>query len=371
MIRFSHVSKVYDNGTPAVDDLSFEAPAGKLTALVGPSGCGKTTSLRMVNRLLNPTSGTIELDGEDTATIPPVQLRRRIGYVIQHAGLFPHRTVVDNVAALPMLLGEKKAPARARAMELLERVGLDPDFAKRYPAQLSGGQQQRVGVARALATDPPFLLMDEPFSAVDPIVRTKLQDEFLRLQHELGKTILLVTHDIDEALRLADSVVVLRQGGILAQQASPAELLAHPASDFVADFLGASRGYQSLGFMSALSRLPLTNEPTARIGERVDPREFRDDWVLVVDENRAPRGWLDLRGGATRADENALNLSGTVATASGSLRALLDAALSSPARRGVVVDDQGALLGTITAAKALEQIERSQKAAEEVDGVPE
>ena len=217
MITFDNVSKVYPDGTVAVDNLTITAPNGKITTLVGPSGCGKTTSMRMINRLIEPTSGTIDLDGVDTQTLDRVALRRRIGYVIQNAGLFPHRTVVDNVAALPRLLGGGKKETRSAAMELLERVGLDAKFASRYPWQLSGGQQQRVGVARALATDPPFLLMDEPFSAVDPIVRNQLQDEFLRLQADISKTIVMVTHDIDEALKLGDQVVVLRQGGTLAQ----------------------------------------------------------------------------------------------------------------------------------------------------------
>ena len=212
MITFEDVSKVYPDGTVAVDKLTITAPNGKITTLVGPSGCGKTTSMRMINRLIEPTSGSITLDGVDTQTLDKVALRRRIGYVIQNAGLFPHRTVVDNVAALPRLLGGSKKETRSAAMELLERVGLDAKFARRYPWQLSGGQQQRVGVARALATDPPFLLMDEPFSAVDPIVRSQLQDEFLRLQADISKTIVMVTHDIDEALKLGDQVVVLRAG---------------------------------------------------------------------------------------------------------------------------------------------------------------
>ncbi len=269
MITFDNVSKVYPDGTVAVDKLTITAPAGKITTLVGPSGCGKTTSMRMINRLIEPTSGTIELEGVDTQTLDRVALRRRIGYVIQNAGLFPHRTVVDNVAALPRLLGGSKKETRSVAMELLERVGLDAKFATRYPWQLSGGQQQRVGVARALATDPPFLLMDEPFSAVDPIVRNQLQDEFLRLQADISKTIVLVTHDIDEALKLGDQVVVLRQGGTLAQAATPAELLAAPSDTFVADFVGSARGYRALGFHNSDDRLELSDEPTVTVGQAV------------------------------------------------------------------------------------------------------
>jgi len=240
-----------------VDELTFRAPTGQITVLVGPSGCGKTTSLRMINRMIQPTGGRILIDDRDTATMDETELRRGIGYVIQHAGLFPHRTIVANIATVPMLLGWERRKAEARALELLERVGLPASFAKRYPAQLSGGQQQRVGVARALAADPPVMLMDEPFSAVDPVVREQLQDEFLRLQGDLGKTIVFVTHDIDEAIKLGDHVAVLRAGGKLAQLAEPAYLLAHPVDDFVADFVGRDRGYRALSFRHHLtSRSP-------------------------------------------------------------------------------------------------------------------
>ena len=269
MITFDNVSKVYPDGTVAVDELTITAPNGKITTLVGPSGCGKTTSMRMINRLIEPSSGTIELEGVDTQTLDRVALRRRIGYVIQNAGLFPHRTVVDNVAALPRLLGGSKKETRSAAMELLERVGLDAKFAKRYPWQLSGGQQQRVGVARALATDPPFLLMDEPFSAVDPIVRNQLQDEFLRLQADISKTIVMVTHDIDEALKLGDQVVVLRQGGTLAQAATPAELAGRTERH-------VRRRLRRVGTRLPGTRLPqlrrpleLTEEPTITVGQPV------------------------------------------------------------------------------------------------------
>src|SRR5256714_7913698 len=248
MIRFESVSKRYPDGTVAVDGLDIIAPSARITVFVGPSGCGKTTSLRMINRMIEPTSGRIWLDDKDTGTFSPAQLRRGIGYVIQHAGLFPHRTVLDNVATVPLLLGQNRREARGRALELLERVGLDPKLAKRYPGQLSGGQQQRVGVARALAADPPVMLMDEPFSAVDPVVRAQLQDEFLRLQGDLGKTIVFVTHDIDEAVKLGDQIAVMRTGGRLAQLASPAELLSRPADAFVAGFLGRGRGHPAPGF---------------------------------------------------------------------------------------------------------------------------
>ncbi len=241
MIEIDHVSKLFGgNGdrTTAVDDLSLSVAAGEVVALVGSSGSGKTTTLRMINRLIEPTAGTITVDGRDVSTMPAHELRRGIGYVIQQSGLFPHRTVLANVATVPRLIGWDKARSKRRAHELLDLVGLDQSFADRYPAQLSGGQQQRVGVARALAADPPVLLMDEPFGAVDPIVRAQLQREFAKLQRELGKTVVFVTHDVDEAIVLGDRIAVLETGGRLAQLDAPVDLLAKPASAFVADFLG-------------------------------------------------------------------------------------------------------------------------------------
>ncbi len=241
MIELDHVTKRFGDGpaaVTAVDDLTLTVGDGEVVALVGSSGSGKTTTLRMINRLIEPTSGRIVIDGRDVSELPTHDLRRGIGYVIQQAGLFPHRTVIDNVVTVPRLLGWDRRTSKARARELLELVGLDPSMADRYPAQLSGGQQQRVGVARALAADPPVLLMDEPFGAVDPIVRATLQREFARLQRELGKTVVFVTHDVDEAMLLGDRIAVLETGGRLAQLATPQELLTAPASPFVADFLG-------------------------------------------------------------------------------------------------------------------------------------
>lgn len=246
MIRFEHVTKRYADGTTAVDDLSFEVAEGELVTLVGPSGCGKTTTMMMVNRLVEPTSGSVFVDGEDISGVDPVALRRKIGYVIQQVGLFPHRTVLDNTATVPALLGWKKAAARARAAELLDLVGLDPaTYGSRYPAQLSGGQRQRVGVARALAADPPVLLMDEPFGAVDPVVRERLQNEFLALQATVRKTVLLVTHDIEEAVRMGDRMAVYGQGRI-EQFDTPATVLGSPATPYVADFVGSDRGLKRL-----------------------------------------------------------------------------------------------------------------------------
>jgi osmoprotectant transport system ATP-binding protein len=369
VIRFESVTKRYPDGTVAVNGLSFEAPSHQITVLVGPSGCGKTTSLRMINRMIDPTEGRIWLDDRDTSTVEPAQLRRGMGYVIQHAGLFPHRTIVDNVATVPLLLKWDRRKARARAMELLERVGLPEQFAKRYPAQLSGGQQQRVGVARALAADPPVMLMDEPFSAVDPVVRAQLQDEFLRLQADFAKTIVFVTHDIDEAIKLGDHVAVLRVGGKLAQFAPPAELLSRPADPFVAGFVGRDRGYRALGFAAA-GQLPITPEPTVAFGSDLAlARDVaRDGWVLVVDENDAPQGWLALTGVSDDAlhgevRQELLNLGGTLATEDGTLREALDAALSSPSGRGVIVDGDGRLRGTVSASQVLARIEEQAGAA--------
>ena len=246
MIEFKSVSKLYPDGTRAVDDFSVVIPSRKTTVFVGSSGCGKTTLLRMINRMVDPTAGTIEIDSADIAKTEPVHLRRSIGYVMQNSGLLPHRKVIDNVATVLFLTKTPKAEAYERARELLDTVGLDQSLAGRYPGELSGGQQQRVGVARGLAANPNILLMDEPFGAVDPIVRTELQAETLRLQRDLDKTIVFVTHDIDEAFLLGDQVIILEKGAQIAQQGTPEEILANPASDFVASFIGADRGKRRL-----------------------------------------------------------------------------------------------------------------------------
>ncbi|MEU6717549.1 ABC transporter ATP-binding protein [Nonomuraea sp. NPDC046802] len=337
MITFDAVTKRYPDGTVAVDRLSLEAPTGEITVFVGPSGCGKTTSLRMINRMIDATEGQILLDGEPVQGIDPPTLRRGIGYVIQQAGLFPHRKIVDNVATVPHLLGWDKKKSRDRAMELLERVGLDLALADRYPFQLSGGQQQRVGVARALAADPPVLLMDEPFSAVDPIVRTSLQDELLRLQAELNKTIVFVTHDIDEAIKLGDRVAVLRVGGQLAQLADPKTLLSEPADDFVREFLGHDRGIRRLQFVST-DGLRLRTDLTVQdsTGSSDEP------WLLVVGDDGRPLGWR----ANGRPEE--LEPYGTFTPGRDSMRAALDAALLSPSGCAVAVDEDGRAVGVAT-----------------------
>ena len=246
MIEFSAVSKVFPDGTRAVDDFHLVIPSRKTTVFVGSSGCGKTTLLRMINRMVEPSSGSITIDGDDIGAKPAVQLRRSIGYVMQNSGLLPHFTVADNIATVPVLQGQNRKTARARALELMKTVGLDVAMADRYPSQLSGGQQQRVGVARGLAADPNILLMDEPFGAVDPIVRDELQQELIRLQSDIGKTIVFVTHDIDEAFLLGDQVVILEKGANIAQVGTPSEIVENPASDFVASFIGAVKGKRAL-----------------------------------------------------------------------------------------------------------------------------
>ncbi|MCS6055664.1 ATP-binding cassette domain-containing protein [Klebsiella variicola subsp. variicola] len=266
MITFQNVTKHYDNGSVVVDGLSLVAPGGKITVFVGPSGCGKTTSLRMINRLVEPSSGRILLNGEATEQMDIVQLRRRIGYVIQNAGLFPHKNIIDNIATTAILNGAAKSKARARAGGITGSRRSGSANRQTLPWQLSGGQQQRVGVARALAADPEFMLMDEPFSAVDPVVREQLQEEFLRIQKEVSKTIIMVTHDIDEAMKLGDLVAVLKPGGKLAQMASPGELLNTPQNAFVADFIGKDRGYRKLSFHAADTETGLRNEALCRAG---------------------------------------------------------------------------------------------------------
>ncbi|MCO1337537.1 ABC transporter ATP-binding protein [Kocuria polaris] len=266
MIEFRGVGKTYDDGTVAVETFSYTVAANSLVVLVGSSGSGKTTLLRMVNRMVEPTSGHVLIDGRDVASMDKVRLRRSIGYVLQAGGLLPHRTVADNVATVPVLNGVGRRQARAAVASLMERVGLDPALATRYPAQLSGGQQQRVGVARALAADPDILLMDEPFGAVDPIVRRELQDELRRLQRELGKTILLVTHDIDEAFRVGDEVVVLKERGVTAQSGTPAEILAHPADEFVRSFIGADRAERRLRPATVGGRRVLVDDDGRPVG---------------------------------------------------------------------------------------------------------
>ncbi|MGW8724514.1 ABC transporter ATP-binding protein [Streptomyces sp. NPDC055808] len=365
MIRFEQVSKVYPDGTRAVDDLSFEVAEGELVTLVGPSGCGKTTTMMMVNRLIEPTSGRILVDGEDIATLDPVKLRRRIGYVIQQVGLFPHRTVLDNTATVPALVGWKRAKARARAAELLDLVGLDPStYGPRYPAQLSGGQRQRVGVARALAADPPVLLMDEPFGAVDPVVRERLQNEFLGLQATVRKTVLLVTHDIEEAVRMGDRMAVYGSGRI-EQFDTPASVLGAPATSYVAQFVGADRGLKRLSVTTVepddLEQPPVVrlDEPAAAAAARLRGEEAR--WAVVLNEGGELHGWV-------AADELSLAGAGSVADLARRMEAWVP--VGAPLKQAfsemlqydagwVAVVDGARFLGVLTPAKLHEALRRS------------
>jgi osmoprotectant transport system ATP-binding protein len=299
-VRYEGATKRYDGSeAPAVDGLTLDIPAGEICVLVGPSGCGKTTAMRLVNRTVELTEGDVLVGDRSVRDREPSELRREIGYVIQQIGLFPHRTIAQNIAAVPNLLGWEKERTRVRASELIELVGLEPELADRYPAQLSGGQQQRVGVARALAADPLVMLMDEPFGAIDPINRERLQNEFLRLQAEIKKTVLFVTHDIDEAIKMGDRIAIMRKGGKVAQYATPAELLMSPADEFVEDFVGADRALKRLALMRVsdidLWEAPLAyvGQPTAEVRMKLEGAEV--PYPLLVDSERRPLGWLSER----------------------------------------------------------------------------
>jgi osmoprotectant transport system ATP-binding protein len=344
-IRFEHVEKRFPGAArPAVTDLSLDVPEGELVAFVGPSGCGKTTSLRMINRLEEPTGGTIAVGGRDARSVPAAELRRGIGYVIQQTGLFPHRTVAANIATVPELLGWDKERTRVRVEELVELVGLDPELLGRYPAALSGGQQQRVGVARALAADPPVLLMDEPYSAVDPIVRARLQDELLALQRRLRKTVIFVTHDIDEAIKLADRIAILNVGGLLEQYDAPADLLRAPANAFVETFLGRERALRRMALLS-VADIGLGDGPVVQVTASADDArrvmaEHHVDWVGVLSGRRMD-GWVgaDELDGHTRLDELAPKKFVAWVSPSTPLREALDTIVSSRTRVAVVLDE--------------------------------
>ncbi|MFE9405857.1 ABC transporter ATP-binding protein [Streptomyces sp. NPDC006530] len=360
MIRFEHVTKRYADGTTAVDDLSFEVAEGELVTLVGPSGCGKTTTMKMVNRLIEPTEGRIFLDGEDIATVDPVQLRRRIGYVIQQVGLFPHRTVLENTATVPHLLGVKKATAHERAAELLDLVGLDPKtYGSRYPEQLSGGQRQRVGVARALAADPPVLLMDEPFGAVDPVVRERLQNEFLRLQSQVRKTVLFVTHDIEEAVRLGDRIAVYGQGAI-EQFDAPAAVLGAPATPYVADFVGADRGLKRLS-VTPIEEGDLDQPPVVHLDDPLPADIAR--WAVVLDGDDNLHGWISgeqARLGTGTVREHARRMEAWLPVGA-SLKQAFATMLQHDAGWIAVIDreERGRFLGVLTPARLHEALRRS------------
>lgn len=357
VVALEHVSKRYPGAdAPAVTDLSIRVEAGEICVLVGPSGCGKTTTMKMVNRLVEPTSGRVTIDGEDVMALPAVELRRRIGYVIQQVGLFPHMTVADNVAVVPRLLKWPDRRTRARVEELLDLVGLDAGtYAGRYPAALSGGERQRIGVARALAADPPVMLMDEPFGAVDPIRRDRLQNEFLRLQQRVRKTVIFVTHDVDEAIKMADRIAILQRGGVLAQYDTPDAILAHPASEFVERFVGADRGLKRLS-LGRVRDLDLIQAVTVRSGE--DRAHARNrlatiaevEYALLVDDADRPIGWIDQGdlAGSGPIDSSAATAGAPTVQPETTLRDALSVMLDSSVQLGVVVDEHDRLLGLVS-----------------------
>jgi len=353
-LEFRSATKRYaEHSEPAVDGLSLTVPAGEICVLVGPSGCGKTTAMRMVNRMIEITEGDILLDERSVRERQPAELRREIGYAIQQIGLFPHLTVAANIAVVPRLLGWDRDRIDARVRELLELVSLEPDTADRYPAQLSGGQRQRVGVARALAADPPLMLMDEPFGAIDPINRERLQNEFLRLQSELRKTVVFVTHDIDEAIKVGDRIAVLRRGGKLAQYASPAELLTYPADEFVEDFVGADRALKRLA-LQRVRDIDLWRAPTVRSGEPVADvrRKIADadiDMPLLVDDHGRPQGWLSGRGLAgERVRPELRSRAEPLVELDDVLRDALADLIESQVHYSAVVDAEGRLAGVLS-----------------------
>jgi osmoprotectant transport system ATP-binding protein len=371
VVEFDKVTKRYaggKGGPAAVQELSITIPGGEICVLVGPSGCGKTTTLKMVNRLVEPSSGRILLDGENILERDPVQLRRGIGYVIQQTGLFPHRTIGDNVATVPGLLGWDKTRIRMRVDELIELVGLDPaSYRDRYPVQLSGGERQRIGVARAIAADPPVLLMDEPFGAVDPITRERLQNEFLRLQRQLRTTILFVTHDIDEAIKMGDRVAVFKPGGKLAQFDTAETVLEAPADEFVARFVGSDRGLKRLS-LSRVRNVPLEHPVTVRAGTDGAEIERQLDrastpYVLMVDDQERPVGWLwrqDLAGGSVGPER--ASSPEPLLDPDSTLRDALSAMLGSAVQEGLVVDADGRLLGSVSV-EAIGNVLRHEQAA--------
>ncbi len=353
MITLDQVSKRYGDGTVAVGDLSLEVGDGELTVLVGPSGCGKTTTLRMINRLIEPTSGRILIAGENVLTKDPVLMRRSIGYVIQQGGLFPHRRVFDNVAVVPRLLGWDSARVECRVNELLELVGLDPkSYGRRFPHELSGGERQRVGVARALGADPPVLLMDEPFAAVDPVTRQRLQNQFLDLQKELKKSIVFVTHDIEEAAKLGDRIAVLSTGGVLEQYDTPAEILGRPETAFVADFVGADRGVRRLAVVRIeagdLAAPPVVSPALSMDDARKLAPDAAAKTAVVVDDNGRLLGWVSLEPGTEGTVGAHTEKFAVWAPLGSTLRAALGEMLQHDVRWVPVLDEDERYLGVLT-----------------------
>lgn len=362
MISLRHVTKRFPTSKDAaVEDLSLDVCRGETVVLVGPSGCGKTTTMRMINRLIEPTSGTILVDGRDVMQQDPVQLRRGIGYVIQSIGLLPHRTVAQNIATVPKLVGWDQERIDRRVDELMEIFGLDPDLKSRYPLELSGGQRQRVGVARALAVDPPVMLMDEPFAAVDPIVRARLQDQFLDIQRRLRKTTVFVTHDIDEAIKLADRIAIMNIGGVIEQFATPEEILREPANEFVVQFVGPERGLKRLALIK-VSDIGTEEGPVVPPSASADEARkviahFGLDWVAVVEDGQL-LGWVDeaLLSGHSIVSEVSPRPFSAYVTADSSLRVALDAIVTSRTNVAVVLGEGQEYRGVLTVERISREI---------------
>jgi osmoprotectant transport system ATP-binding protein len=361
VISLRNVTKRFGTGGVAVNDLSLEIADGETVVLVGPSGCGKTTTMRMINRLIEPTSGTIEVAGKDVMHQDPVELRRGIGYVIQSIGLMPHRTIEDNISTVPRLIGWKDERIRERVRELVATFQLDEEMLSRYPSELSGGQRQRVGVARALAADPPVMLMDEPFGAVDPIVRERLQDQFLEIQQRLKKTIVFVTHDIDEAIKMADRIAILNTGGVVEQFASPEEILREPANDFVKRFVGVERGLKRLALVK-VSDIEVEEGPV--VSPRADVDEAKREmarfdlgWVSVVDDGEL-LGWVDTESlaGKSQVSEASPRPFSAYVTKDSTLRQVLDSIVTSRTRVAVVAEEGQRYAGILTLERISKEI---------------
>ena len=375
MIRLENLTKTFPGQTePAVEDLSMEIYEGEIVVFVGPSGCGKTTTMKMINRIIEPSGGRIFLNGEDVTTTNSDKLRRRIGYVIQQIGLFPHMTIADNIATVPKMLGWDKKRISERTDELLETVGMDRSYRDRYPKELSGGQRQRVGVARAMAADPPIMLMDEPFGAVDPITRERLQDEFLRLQEEIQKTIVFVTHDIDEAIKMGDRIAILREKSVIAQYDTPERILTDPADQYVEDFIGAGASLKRLS-LSKVRDIKTSEWPVARLTD--SPNEVKEllrksgkDYVLLLDEDRKPKRWV----GAEELELNGVPLRNAgwpaVAIVEGksSLYETLDTMITSYKGSAIVVDDRGRYESIVDFSTVLQAIEEMRPEENRVGG---
>jgi osmoprotectant transport system ATP-binding protein len=376
-VSYEGVSKRYGgSAAPAVDNLTLEVPAGEICVLVGPSGCGKTTAMRMVNRTVEMSEGDILIGGKSVRDRDAATLRREIGYVIQQIGLFPHRTISENIGTVPHLLGWKKEQVRARSAELLELIGLDPDLGERYPAQLSGGQQQRVGVARALAADPLVMLMDEPFGAIDPINRERLQNEFLRLQAQVRKTVLFVTHDIDEAIKIGDRIAIMKEHGKVEQYATPAEILMAPATEFVEDFVGADRALKRLALMRVadidLWEAPLAyvGQPTAEVRAKLAQPDVEVPYPLLVDSERRPLGWLsqrDLQADTVPAKPD--SPLGPLLDLDDVMRDALADLLQGEAQYAAVADHEGRIAGVLSVEIISEFLKSPQAKTEEHSAV--